>query len=350
MQCGGGRLRKLLNTLYVTIPDAYLACEGENVLIKVEEEVRFRIPVHNLEGIVCFGFTGASPKLMQLCCERGVALSFFSVYGKFMGRVTGKVSGNVLLRRVQYRWADDENISARLARRFITAKIMNCRAVLHRALRDHPSNMETKSVEEALRTFAQMPKRLEQSACVDVIRGIEGEAANLYFSYFNQLILSQNDSFKMVNRSRRPPLDRINALLSFLYTILAHEVIAAIESVGLDPQVGFLHRDRPGRASLALDLMEELRVHFADRLALTLVNRNQITEKGFTVKENGAVIMDEVTRKEVLTAWQKRKQEEITHPYLEEKIPFGLVPYVQALLMARHLRGDIDDYPPFFWK
>jgi CRISP-associated protein Cas1 len=343
-------LRRLLNTLYVTMPDAYLACDGENVLIKVHDETKFRVPIHNLEGIVCFGFAGASPKLMYLCCERGVALSFLTAYGKFMGRVTGNVSGNVLLRRTQYRWSDDVAVSARLSRRFIAAKIINSRAVLHRVLRDHPDAVDNESLGNILQLLARMPERLEKATDGNVIRGIEGEAAQLYFSNFNQLVLSQKNAFRMVDRNRRPPTDRINALLSFLYTLLTHEVVAALESVGLDPQVGFLHRDRPGRPSLALDVMEELRPHFADRLAVTLINRNQISAEGFIVKENGAVIMNDDTRKEVLTAWQKRKQEEITHPYLGEKIPLGLVPYVQAMLLARHMRGDLEDYPPFFWK
>ena len=343
-------MRRLLNTLYVTIPEAYLACDGENVLIKVQNEVKFRVPVHNLEGIVCFGFAGASPKLMKLCCERNVALSFLSEYGAFMGRVSGKVSGNVLLRRTQYRWADDATISTRMAQRFIAAKIVNSRALLHRALRDHVDVVEIEPLERAIGLMAGMMPRLGDASSGDVIRGIEGEAANVYFANFNQMLLAQQDAFRLKDRNRRPPTDPMNALLSFLYTLLAHEATAALESVGLDPQVGFLHRDRPGRASLALDLMEEMRPHFADRLALTLVNRRQITGKGFVVKESGAVIMDDETRKEVLTAWQKRKQEEITHPYLEEKIPLGLVPYAQALLLARHMRGDLEDYPPFFWK
>lgn len=334
----------------MTMPDVFLACDGDNVLIKVMDEIKFRVPVHNLEGIVCFGFAGASPRLMHLCCERGVPISFLSQYGKFLGRVTGNVSGNVLLRRTQYRWSDDEVISSRLSRRFIAAKIMNSRAVLHRVLRDHAEVVDKQSLERALQLMAGMPARLEKALNGDSIRGIEGDAAHLYFSNFNQLVLNEKEAFRMLGRNRRPPTDRINALLSFLYTLLTHEVVAALESVGLDPQVGFLHRDRPGRPSLALDVMEELRPHFVDRLAVTLINLGQISAKGFIVKENVAVIMDDDTRKEVLTAWQKRKQEEITHPYLEEKIPLGLVPYVQAMLLARHMRGDLEDYPPFFWK
>ena len=318
--------------------------------LELRKKIKFRIPIHNLEGIVCFGFAGASPKLMYLCCERGVALSFLTAYGKFMGRVSGNISGNVLLRRTQYRWSDDVATSTRLSRRFIAAKIINSRAVLHRMVRDHGELVDNELLGNTLQLLARMPDRLEKAMDGDAIRGIEGEAAHLYFTNFNQLILSQKKEFEMLNRNRRPPTDRINALLSFLYTLLTHEVVAALESVGLDPQVGFLHRDRPGRPSLALDVMEELRPHFVDRLAVTLINRNQITADGFTLKENGAVIMEDDTRKEVLTAWQKRKQEEITHPYLGEKISLGLVPYVQALLLARHLRGDLEDYPPFFWK
>lgn len=330
--------------------DAYLARDGENVLIKVENEIKFRVPVHNLEGIVCFGFAGASPGLMNLCCERGVALSFFSEYGKFMGRVTGKVSGNILLRRNQYRWTENDTITLRLATRFISAKIINSRAVLHRAVRDHPQIVDTKLLTDIMRSLANLAKQLDKSKDLHTLRGLEGQAAYLYFTAFDQLLLSQKEEFSMTERNRRPPLDRINALLSFLYTLLTHEVVAALESIGLDPQAGFLHRDRPGRPSLALDVMEELRPHFADRLAVTLINRNQISSSGFVIKENGAVVMDDKTRKEVLLAWQKRKQEEIIHPYLEEKVPMGLVPYIQAMLLARHIRGDLEDYPPFFWK
>jgi len=332
------------------MPDSYIACEGENVLVKVNNEIKFRVPIHNLEGIICFGFAGASPGLMHLCCERGVALTFLTEYGKFMGRVTGSISGNVLLRRTQYKWSDDSIISLRLSKRFISAKIMNSRAVLHRALRDHPENVDGDLLKKTIDYMSQMLIELEKSTDCDSVRGIEGDAAHKYFGCFNELLLSQKAEFSMKNRNRRPPTDRINALLSFLYTLLVHETCAALESVGLDPQVGFLHRDRPGRPSLALDIMEELRPHFADRLALTLINKNQISADGFIVKENGAVVMDDRTRKEVLMAWQKRKLEEITHPYLEEKVPFGLVPYIQALLLSRHMRGDLEDYPPFFWK
>lgn len=332
------------------MPEAYLACEGENVLVRIESETKFRVPIHNIEGIVCFGFAGASPGLMHLCCERGVALSFLTEYGKFMGRVTGKVSGNIFVRRNQYRWADDDVESVRLAKRFIVAKILNGRAVLHRAVRDHPNSVDSQLLGNIMMDLGRLASQLDIAKNLDSVRGIEGQAANLYFSGFNQLILSQKNAFRLNGRNRRPPLDRMNALLSFLYTLLSHEIVAALESVGLDPQAGFLHRDRPGRASLALDLMEELRPHFADRLAVTLVNRNQIDPSGFITKENGAVVMEDKTRKEILTAWQKRKQEEMIHPYLGEKVTFGLIPYVQSMLLARHIRGELEDYPPFFWK
>jgi len=343
-------VRKLLNTLYVTMPDAYLAREGENILVKVNDEIKFRMPIHNLEGVVCFGFAGASPSLMQLCCERGVALSFLTVSGKFMGRVTGTISGNILLRRTQYRWSENESTSLRLAHHFILAKIFNSRAVLHRAVRDHRHSVDLELLNNAMNSLANLARKLDKAKDLATLRGIEGQAANVYFGAFNQLILNQKEEFKMTERSRRPPLDRINAMLSFLYTLLVHEVVAALESIGLDPQAGFLHRNRPGRPSLALDIMEELRSHFADRLAVTLINRNQVTASNFIIKENGTVLMDEQARREVLTAWQKRKQEEIIHPYLGEKVALGLLPYIQAMLLARHIRGDIEDYPPFFWK
>lgn len=343
-------MRRLLNTLYVTIPEAYLSCEGENVLVKVNNEIKFRIPIHNLEGIVCFGFAGSSPGLMYLCCERGVALSFLTEYGKFMGRITGRITGNILLRRAQYNWTEDPEISTRLAKRFVTGKVVNCRAVLNRLIRDHADSVDVKQLKKTIEKLTHIISVVENANTVDSIRGLEGIAANLYFGEFNQLVLTQKETFSISSRNRRPPQDQMNALLSFLYTLLTHEMTAALESVGLDPQAGFLHRDRPGRQSLALDLIEELRPYYADRLALTLVNRKQISSKGFVVKENGAVVMDEQTRKEVLTEWQKRKQDSIMHPYLEEKVTFGLIPYIQAMLLARHIRGDLEDYPPFIWK
>lgn len=343
-------MRRLLNTLYVTSPDAYLACEGENVLVKIKDETRFRFPIHNLESIITFGYTGASPGLMRLCCDRGVSLCFLSESGRFLGRVTGGVHGNVLLRRAQYRWADSEEKSLRLSKRFITGKILNCRTSLKRSLREHGEVMNDEFVSRVINLLEDRALELQDAVSLERVRGIEGEAAREYFSCFNQMITAQRESFSMHERIRRPPKDNVNAMLSFVYTLLAHDVTAALESVGLDPQVGFLHRDRPGRVSLALDIMEELRPYLADRLVLSLINRKQVEAKGFVKKESGAVIMDEDTRKTVLSEWQKRKQKEIIHPYLEEKIPIGLLPYVQSMLLSRFIRGDMEDYPPFLWK
>ncbi|MDD2261805.1 MAG: type I-C CRISPR-associated endonuclease Cas1c [Clostridia bacterium] len=343
-------MRKLLNTLFVTSPDAYLSRDGENVVVKIENKERFRIPVHNIEGIVSVGFMGASPSLMALCTERNVAMSFVSQGGKFLGRVTGAVSGNVLLRRKQYRIADDEEVSLSLAKLFVAGKVANSKSVLQRAIRDHSNVVNTDLLEKAITTLANKQKQLLRAKSANELRGYEGESAMTYFSVFDQLILHQKSDFIMEGRNRRPPLDNVNAMLSFVYTLLMHEVRAALESVGLDPCVGFFHVDRPGRQSLALDMMEEFRPYLADRLVFSLINRKQVTKGGFVKQPAGGIIMDDSTRKEVITAWQKRKQEEIIHPYIEEKIPIGLLPYCQALLMARYLRGDIDNYPVFIYR
>ncbi|SKA78270.1 CRISPR-associated protein, Cas1 family [Caloramator quimbayensis] len=343
-------MRKLLNVLYITSPDSYLSKDGENVVIYCKDEEKFRIPIHNIEGIVCFNYTGASPALMAMCAENGVGLTFLNENDKFLARVNGGVKGNVLLRKKQYRISDDESQCVTIATNFIYGKILNCRSMLRRTIRDHGNNVNADKLEEASSYLLNNAKKVLNAKSLDEIRGIEGDAAKIYFDSFNEMILSQKDSFYMETRNKRPPKDNLNALLSFLYTILAHEVQSALETVGLDPYVGFLHRDRPGRASLALDLMEELRGPFADRLALTLINRNQINKNGFTVKENGSILLDDKTKKEVLAAWHARKQEEITHPFLDEKIKFGLIPYVQALLLSRFLREDLDGYPPFLLK
>ena len=343
-------MRKLLNVLYVTTPDAYLARDNENVAVRVEDDIKVRVPIHNLEGIVAFGHCGASPALMALCAESGVALTFLSENGRFMARVSGRVTGNVLLRRRQYRWADSEEESRRLAASFIIGKIANSRTVLLRAVRDHEAVIESEAVRNAAAELAERLRRVEASRALEDLRGLEGDAARAYFGVFDHLILTNKDEFYLRDRNRRPPRDNMNAILSFLYALLAHDVQAALESVGLDPQVGFLHRDRPGRPSLALDLIEELRSVLADRLALSLVNRKQVASGGFVRTESGGVLMDDETRKAVIAAWQTRKREEIVHPYLNEKIEIGLIPYAQSVLLARHLRGDLDGYPPFFWK
>lgn len=343
-------MKRLLNTLFVTTQGAYLCCEGENVCVRVEKETKLRVPIHTLAGIVCFGQVSCSPPLIGLCGERGVLISLHSEYGKFLGRFQGPVSGNVLLRREQYRRADDPQAAAAIARNIVAAKVTNCRTVLLRALRDHPDTTDSLALARTAADLRRIAGSLQQAMSLDSVRGREGDAAQAYFSVFDHLVVAQKGHFRFRERSRRPPLDSMNALLSLLYALLAHDVTAALESVGLDPAVGFLHRDRPGRPSLALDLMEELRPVLADRLALTLVNLRQVGPSGFAKTETGAVVMDEKTRKQVLVAWQKRKTEEITHPFLGERLAAGLLPYVQALLLARHLRGDLDGYPPFFWR
>jgi CRISPR-associated protein Cas1 len=339
-------MRKLLNVLYVTTQGAYLAKDGETVVVRVEQETRLRLPIHTLEGIVCFGVVSMSPALMGFCAEKNVGVSFLTEHGRFLARIEGPVNGNVLLRREQYRRADDLPAAALIAQAILLAKIANSRTVLLRTAREHPSDaLDTTALQ-----LAQSLRMTEKEPELDALRGLEGDAARQYFAVFNELILAQKDDFAFHERSRRPPLDNINALLSFIYVLLAHDVASALEVNGLDPAVGFLHRDRPGRSGLALDLMEELRPVVADRLALSLVNRKQVAGKGFTRAESGGVLMDDATRKEVLVAWQQRKQEEIMHPFLGERIPIGLIPYMQALLLARHLRGDLEAYPAFFWR
>jgi len=341
-------MRKLLNTLYVTNPDSYLVKDKDNVVVKINKRETFRIPVYNLEGIVCFGYMGASPQLMKLCSDNNIALSFMSPHGQFQARVSGRVRGNVLLRRTQYRIADSPTDSLEIAKSFIIGKTINCRTVLGRSIRDHGEQIDCKKIHSADSLLIDNILKIDDCQTSDSLRGIEGNCAKFYFSVLDELILKQKDDFFIKERNRRPPLDNMNAMLSFLYALLAHDVESALETVGLDPYVGFFHTDRPGRPSLALDMMEELRPFMADRLALKVINLNQVKGKDFLKKENGGVIMTDDGRKEILSAWQKRKQDEITHPYLGEKIPVGLIPYVQAMLMARFLRGDIDGYPPFF--
>ena len=343
-------MKHLLNTLYVTTQGAYLNREGETVLVSIDGDVKLRVPVHTLQGIVCFGQVLLSPPLMGLCAERQITVSFLNRNGRFWARVQGPVSGNVLLRREQYRRADNLEEAAKIAQAVVIAKINNARVVLLRAVREYPENDGAKTMAAMTAHLAELLKMLETPLALDTVRGIEGEAARKYFEVFDHLIIAQKDGFSFKERSRRPPLDNVNALLSFLYTLLAHDVVSALETVGLDPAVGFLHRDRSGRPSLALDIMEEFRPYIADRLVLSLINLKQITGKGFQTTETGAVIMDDDTRKEVIVAYQNRKQEEITHPFLDEKIAIGLLPYVQALLLARYLRGDLDGYPPFLWR
>jgi CRISPR-associated protein Cas1 len=342
-------MKKLLNTLYITTLGTYLHRDGETVAVLKEKEILLRVPIHTLEGIVCFGRVSVSPPAMGLCAEHGVLISFFSEHGEFWARVQGTVRGNVLLRRQQYRIADDVPRSAAIAQTVVMAKVANCRTTLLRAAREREGGLA--DVEAAAdRLGRALDMLLRQQLPVDRVRGVEGECAQHYFAAFDSMILQQKERFVFRGRSRRPPLDAVNALLSFAYTLLVHDVTAALESVGLDPYVGFLHVDRPGRASLALDLIEEFRPILADRLVLSLINRQQVADDGFTKAESGAMTMDAATRRVVLEAWQKRKQDEVRHLFVDEAAPLGLFPYLQALLLARHVRGDLDAYPALVWK
>lgn len=343
-------MKKLLNTLFVTTQGAYLSKEGETVLVMVEDDVRLQAPIHTLGGIVCFGQVSCSPFLMGFCAENGVAITFLTEYGRFLASVHGNTSGNVLLRREQYRRADDDAASVAIARNFILGKLANCRTVLQRAARDHENKVDVVQLDKVIVRLCYSIDQLKHQNDLDTMRGTEGESAHSYFGVFDHLIVAQKEDFKFVERSRRPPLDEVNCLLSFLYTLLVHDMRSALEAVGLDPQVGFLHRDRSGRPGLALDMIEELRPFIADRLVLSLINREQVGKEGFTRSESGAVLMDDETRKTVLVAYQKRKQEEIMHPFIKENAPVGLLFYLQALLFARYLRGDLDGYPVFIWK
>lgn len=343
-------MQRLLNTLYITTHGAYIAKEGMTVTIRIDHEIKMRLPVHTLNGIVCFGGVAVSPEAMELCAENNVTISFLGEYGHFKARVVGETQGNVLLRREQYRRADNENQAADLARLFIVAKIANTRTVVLRAIRESFDTTGSEECEIAARKMLNVIKQLQEPISCESLLGKEGEAARLYFDIFNNLICAQKEHFVFRGRSRRPPLDLVNSMLSFVYTLLVHDATAALETVGLDPYVGFFHKDRPGRPGLALDLMEEFRGYIADRLVLTLINTQQVKPEGFTVSESGGILMDDQTRKTVISAYQKRKQEEVKHPFLEESMPVGMLVFSQAMLLARHLRGDLNKYPAFFCK
>lgn len=340
-------MRILLNTLYVTTPEAYLSKDGLNVVVSVKQQETFRIPIHNIEQIVTFGYMGASPGLMKLCADSGIALTFLSPNGRFISRLQGPTRGNVLLRKAQYLRSDEEPYAFHLARLFIGGKIQNYRSILRRFVRDYGENAE---MEAAADKLLQCKRRVLSAATVDSVRGIEGEAATEYFGVFPHLILSQKADFVFSGRNRRPPKDAVNAMLSFVYTLIANDITAALETVGLDPYVGFLHAIRPGRASLALDVMEEFRAYLGDRLVLSLINRRQVSIRDFIQQGDEGVVMTENGRKVIISAWQARKRETIVHPYLDEKVSIGLLPYVQAMMLARYIRQDIDDYPVFLIK
>lgn len=343
-------MKKLLNTLFITQPDVYLSLDGDNIVLLKEQEKLGRLPLHNLESVVSFGYTGASPALMGYCAEKNISLVFLTMNGRFLARVIGKSKGNVVLRKKQYGVSEDEAVAAKVARNFIVGKIYNNKWIIERMTRDYPLRIDVAKFKEVSQHLSSII--LDVRVCEDLerLRGLEGQAAINYNKLFNQMILQQNEDFYFNMRSRRPPLDNVNAMLSFAYTLLANDMASALEGVGLDAYVGFLHRDRPGRVSLALDVMEELRGVYADRFVLSLINKKVVNKDDFLKKENGAVIMTDDARKKFLAAWQNKKQEKITHPYLGEKISWGLVPYAQALLLARYLRNDLDEYPPFLWK
>lgn len=343
-------MRQLLNTLFVTSEDVYLSLDGENVVANRGGEAVARYPLHTLQSIVTFSYSGASPALMGACAKREIGLAFCTQRGQFLARISGQMQGNVLLRRTQYRVADDPSESCRVARMMILGKVYNARWSVNRTRRDHAMRIDSGRFTAVSQQLQGLLPQITAETSLDSLRGLEGAGATAYFRVLDDMILQGKDTFFFRERSRRPPLDAFNAMLSFAYSLLAHDCASALECVGLDAYVGFLHRDRPGRESLALDLMEELRPCFADRFVLTMVNNRIIKPEDFDFRENGAVFLSDTGRKSFLHKWQERKREPITHPFLEEKLPWGLVPYVQSLLLARYLRGDLDDYPPFLWK
>lgn len=343
-------MRKLRNTLYNFDPDIYLTLNGELVVAKKENKEVGSKHLHLLENIVTEGYTGVSPALMGKCMENNISITFLKPNGKFMARVTGQTHGNVLLRREQYRIADNENQAIEIAKLFIMGKIYNAHYVIERAIRDHYLIVDVEKLKEMSNKLKNKYKYIQHIEKMDQLRGYEGEAAKCYFSVFNELILNQKEDFIFNGRNKRPPLDEVNALLSYFYTLLKNRCVSALETVGLDPYVGFMHTDRPGRESLALDLMEELRHVVVDRFVLTLINKKVINKKDFIYKENGEVLIDEDVKRKLMMSWEKKNGEIIKHPFIEEKIEWGLVPFVQAQLLAHYIRGSLDAYPPFLWK
>lgn len=343
-------MKKLLNTLYITNSDYYLSLDGQNIVVNEKNSEVGRVPLHNLESIVTFGYTGVSPALMGECAKNSISLSFLSYGGKFLAGIHGPIKGNVILRKEQYIISEDISRSIDIAKNFITGKIYNAKWVIERAIRDYSLRLDTEKLKQKSQYLSNSIKMIDKVNGLDELRGIEGEAASVYFSVFDDLILQQKNEFVFKTRNKRPPLDYVNAMLSFSYTLLTSMCVSGLETVGLDPYVGFMHRDRPGRVSLALDLMEEFRAVYADRFVLTMINKKILHESDFIKKENGSVIMTDDARKEFLKHWQNKKQEVIEHPFLDEKVEWGMVPYVQAMLLARYIRNDLDEYPPFLWK
>ena len=342
-------MKKHLNTLYITSDDAYLSKERETFVVELGHKKVFQAPIHSIENIVCFGFKALTPALMAFCAESNVGISYLSEHGKFLARVYGPQQGNVLLRKAQYAVSDNESESLRIARPIIAAKVSNYRNLLQRHQRNHPDDCPDAVLAAATNLSCRLPE-IQHAESLDALRGYEGDCASMYFGVLSSLFTAQKEEFTFNARSKRPPLDPANAVLSFLYALLANDVRSALETVGLDPQVGFLHQLRSGRPSLALDIMEEFRAYLGDRIMLNLINLKQVSMKDFEIRESGEVRMSDEARKTVITAYQKRKQEETTHPFLGEKMTIGLLPHMQAQLMARCLRGDISEYPPFYTK
>ena len=343
-------MQRFLNTLYITTQKSYLHKKGDAIEVIVEDKVKASIPMITLDSIVCFGNISVSPFLLGAAPEHNITISFLSETGKYLARVQGPVAGNVLLRKAQYRVSDDKLKSAQVAKYFITGKIANQKTILQRAIRDHKDKVDSKKIESAIQVLNRNLDKIEHETDLDKLRGIEGDSAEAYFSVFAELIISQKDGFRFEGRNRRPPLDNVNAMLSYVYTLLYHDMISALEVVGLDPAVGFMHRDRPGRLSLALDLMEEFRAFFADRLVLSLINLKEVAPEHFEKSASGAVIMNEAARKTVIAAYQKKKEVVVNHPYVEKRMHLAILFHTQARLLARFLRGDIDGYPVYIWK
>lgn len=343
-------MKKILNTLYVTSENSYLGLDGETLVVYDGEQKAGQLPLHNLDGIVSFGYRGISPALLGACMDKRISVSFLTPQGKFLARVTGKNCGNVILRERQFASMGDSELNLEIAKNCILGKVYNSRWILERAIRDHSLQIDVEKVRNASQNLKQSLRYIQDAESVDRLRGYEGAAANVYFGVFDELILQQKNDFYFHGRSKRPPMDNMNALLSFVYTLLTNQMTAALETVGLDPCVGYLHTIRPGRSSLALDLIEELRAPLADRFVLSLINKKILNKKNFKKKENGAVLMDDESRKKILTEWQRKKAETITHPFLKEKVQWGMMPHIQAMLLSRYLRGELDGYPVFLWK
>lgn len=343
-------MKHLLNTLFVLTEDVYLKLDGENVVIVREDENIARYPLHTLEGILCFSYKGASPALMGACAQRGVQLAFLSPSGRLLACTYGEERGNVLLRKEQYRISDSHERSCLIARNMVAGKVYNARWLLERFTRDHPQRVDMDALKRTSAALYDILPQIQACEELNLLRGLEGLAAKQYFDVFDMLILQNENFFRFEGRSRRPPRDPINALLSFAYAMLGTLCASALCAVGLDPYVGFMHRDRPGRTSLALDIMEQMRPALADRFVLTLINSRILRSEHFQKREAGATMLTDEGRRQFLSAWQQKKQDQITHPYLNERIPWGLVPYAQALLLSRYIRGDIDAYPAFLWK